>query len=101
MVLPIRSLLQKVIPWEVLAALSEQLVVNGEYPRQSLLDRLLELGYQPVPLVEDRGVSRYGEISSISSRQPERARCGWSFLVTLWNGFDPLIRSPSVRRSRS
>lgn len=54
-VLPIRALLQKVIPWEVLASLSEQLEVHGEYPRQPLLERLLELGYQPVPLVEDRG----------------------------------------------
>ncbi|PLX82490.1 MAG: transcription-repair coupling factor [Desulfuromonas sp.] len=54
-VLPVRALLQRVIPWEVLAELSERLVVGEEYPRQPLLKRLQELGYQPVALVEDRG----------------------------------------------
>ena len=54
-VLPVRALLQRVIPWEVLAELSESLVVGEDYPRQPLLKRLQELGYQPVALVEDRG----------------------------------------------
>ena len=55
LVVPVRALLQKVIPRQVLAGLCERLQVEEEYPRQPLLQRLLELGYQAVPLVEDRG----------------------------------------------
>ncbi|MDT8423951.1 MAG: transcription-repair coupling factor [Desulfuromonadales bacterium] len=51
----IRALLQRVIPRTVLAELREKLLVEEEYPRNELLPRLLALGYQPVPLVEDRG----------------------------------------------
>jgi len=54
-VLPVQALLQKLIPRQVLAQLSESFELDGDYPRQRFVDRLLELGYQPVPLVEDRG----------------------------------------------
>jgi transcription-repair coupling factor (superfamily II helicase) len=50
-----RALLQRVIPRAVLGGLCERLVVEEEYPRPQLLQRLLDLGYHPVPLVEDRG----------------------------------------------
>lgn len=55
LVLPIRSLLQRVIPRQVLNQVVLPLLADEEYPRQNLLDALLQLGYQPVSLVEDRG----------------------------------------------
>jgi transcription-repair coupling factor (superfamily II helicase) len=55
LVVPVRALLQRVIPRQVLAGLCEELQVEEEYPRPPLLQRLLELGYQAVPMVEDRG----------------------------------------------
>jgi transcription-repair coupling factor (superfamily II helicase) len=55
LVVPVRALMQRVIPRQALAGLCERLVVEEEYPREELLRRLLELGYQAVPLVEDRG----------------------------------------------
>ena len=55
LVLPVRSLVQKVIPRQVLSQVVLPLVADEEYPRQPLLDSLLQLGYQPVSLVEDRG----------------------------------------------
>lgn len=55
LVLPVRSLMQRMIPRQVLAQVSLPLLPDEEYPRQSLLESLLQLGYQPVPLVEERG----------------------------------------------
>ncbi len=55
LVLPIRSLLQRVIPRQVLDQVILPLLADEEYPRRILLDALLQLGYQPVSLVEDRG----------------------------------------------
>jgi len=54
-VLPVRALLQRVIPWEVLASLSLDLRRGNDYTRAELTEKLLGLGYQAVPLVEDRG----------------------------------------------
>ena len=50
-----RAVLQKVIPRDVLADLRLVLRVGEDYPRQALLEGLSSLGYQRVPLVEDRG----------------------------------------------
>ena len=50
-----RGAMQRVIPRRVLGALCERLVAEEEYARQPLIERLLALGYQAVPLVEDRG----------------------------------------------
>ncbi len=56
LVLPVRALMQKLIPRQVLANVALQLVVEEEeYPREQLTESLLQLGYQPVPLVEERG----------------------------------------------
>ena len=55
LVLPVRSLVQKVIPRQILGQVVLPLLADEEYPRQPLLDSLLQLGYQPVSLVEDRG----------------------------------------------
>jgi transcription-repair coupling factor (superfamily II helicase) len=65
-VVTVRALLQRVIPRDVLGALSERLVAEEEYPRPALLARLQALGYQAVPLVEDRGTfSVRGDILDI------------------------------------
>ena len=54
LVLPVRSLMQKVIPRQVLENVSLQLLLEEEYERKQLLNSLIQLGYQPVPLVEER-----------------------------------------------
>lgn len=55
LVVPIRALMQRVIPRRILDQVVLPLLTDEEYPRQPLLESLLQLGYQPVPLVEDRG----------------------------------------------
>jgi transcription-repair coupling factor (superfamily II helicase) len=65
-VVTVRALLQRVIPRTVLAGLCDRLLVEEEYPRPPLLARLLALGYQPAPLVEDRGTfSLRGDILDV------------------------------------
>jgi len=55
LVIPVRALMQKVIPRQVLDHVSLELQADEEYERPQLLDNLTQLGYQPVPLVEERG----------------------------------------------
>ncbi|HEY5673467.1 MAG TPA: CarD family transcriptional regulator, partial [Malonomonas sp.] len=55
LVLPVRALMQKLIPRQVLASIALELELEEEYERPQLLETLLQLGYQPVPLVEERG----------------------------------------------
>ena len=55
LILPVRSLMQKVIPRQVLGHVTLKLEIEAEYPRDQLLEALVQLGYQPVPLVEERG----------------------------------------------
>jgi transcription-repair coupling factor (superfamily II helicase) len=65
-VVTVRALLQRVIPRTVLAGLCDRLQAEEEYPRPPLLARLLALGYQPVPMVEDRGTfSLRGDILDV------------------------------------
>ncbi len=54
-VVPLRALMQRVIPRPILAGLSLVLEQDEEYPREELLQQLHNLGYQAVTLVEDRG----------------------------------------------
>jgi transcription-repair coupling factor (superfamily II helicase) len=51
----VRALQQRVMPRAVLSGLRLVLIAGQEYPRQELLGRLAALGYQRVPLVEERG----------------------------------------------
>ncbi len=51
----VRALQQRLIPRTVLASLHLVLQAGSEYPRDQLLTRLTALGYQRVPLVEERG----------------------------------------------
>ncbi len=55
LVLPVRSLMQRTIPRQVLDNISLKLILEEEYPRDALLQSLTQLGYQPVPLVEESG----------------------------------------------
>ncbi len=55
LVLPVRALMQKLIPRQVLTRIALELILEEEYERDPLLETLLQLGYQPVPLVEERG----------------------------------------------
>ncbi len=55
LVIPVRALMQKIIPRQVLEAVSIRLILEEEYPREQLLENFMQLGYQPVPLVEERG----------------------------------------------
>lgn len=65
-VLPVRALMQKVIPRKVLGELCGWLEAEEEYPRSKLLARLQAIGYHPVSLVEDRGTfSVRGDILDI------------------------------------
>ena len=54
-VVPIRALMQRCIPRQVLDSVCLNLEVEEEYPRDQLLEALTQLGYQPVPLVEEKG----------------------------------------------
>ena len=59
LLLPVRALMQKLIPRQILATVALELIADNdsgtEYPREQLTESLLQLGYQPVPLVEERG----------------------------------------------
>ncbi len=65
-IVPVRALMQRVIPRQVLGALGRILTSGEDYARDDLLDALMALGYNPVPLVEDRGTfSLRGDILDI------------------------------------
>ena len=51
----VRAVQQRLLPRQVLAELSLELQAGRDYPRDSLLAKLVALGYQRVPLVEERG----------------------------------------------
>ena len=55
LVIPVRALMQKVVPRQILEQVSLELQTDEEYERKALLAALTQLGYQPVPLVEERG----------------------------------------------
>jgi transcription-repair coupling factor (superfamily II helicase) len=91
-VIPIRSLVQRVIPRQILESISLQLIEEEEYPRKELLDSLMQLGYQPTPLVEERGsFSVRGDIIDIfpaDSDQPLRLDFYGDFIERM-RPFDP------------
>jgi len=65
-IVPVRSLMQRVMPRPALNELTLRLLLEEEYPRDTLKKNLLGLGYLPVPLVEDRGTfSLRGDILDI------------------------------------
>ncbi|MDX9708090.1 MAG: transcription-repair coupling factor [Trichloromonas sp.] len=88
-----RALLQRVIPRAVLGTLSASLRAGEDYPRHELTALLLRLGYNAVPLVEDRGTfSLRGDILDIfppSLPQPVRLEFFGDSLERL-RPFDPV-----------
>ncbi|TRO81981.1 transcription-repair coupling factor [Trichloromonas acetexigens] len=88
-----RALLQRVIPREVLGTLSASLRAGEDYARNELTALLLRLGYNAVPLVEDRGTfSLRGDILDIfppSLPQPVRLEFFGDSLERL-RPFDPV-----------
>jgi transcription-repair coupling factor (superfamily II helicase) len=65
-IITVRALMQRVMPRTVLNDLCLHLKPAQSYSRQELTERLLSLGYQPVPLVEDRGTFSFrGDILDI------------------------------------
>ena len=91
-VIPIRALMQKTIPRQVLEAVSIQLILEEEYPREALLENFMQLGYQPVPLVEERGnFAVRGDIIDIfppAAEQPIRIDFYGDFIERM-RPFDP------------
>ncbi|MFA5515825.1 MAG: transcription-repair coupling factor [Desulfuromonadales bacterium] len=91
-VLSVRALLQRVVPRDVLAGLCHRLVVEDEYPRPELTARLLALGYQAVPMVEDRGTfSLRGDILDLfppTGSQPVRVEFFGDWIERM-RPFDP------------
>ncbi|WP_129125220.1 transcription-repair coupling factor [Geomonas oryzae] len=55
LVLPVASAMQRVIPRDTLGGVCQYLVAGEELERESLVEKLVKLGYSHVPLVEDRG----------------------------------------------
>ena len=65
-IITVRALMQKVMPRSVLNDLCLRLQPEQSYTRAQLTESLLSLGYQPVPLVEDRGTFSFrGDILDI------------------------------------
>jgi transcription-repair coupling factor (superfamily II helicase) len=91
-VIPIRSLMQRVIPRQILDKVTLQLIEEEEYPREQLLESLMQLGYQPTPLVEERGCfSVRGDILDIfpaDAEQPIRLDFYGDFIERM-RPFDP------------
>ena len=94
-VVTVRALLQRVIPRQVLGGLCQHLVAEEEYLRPELVATLLRLGYQPVPLVEDRGTfSLRGDILDIyppSRSLPVRIDFFGDYIERM-RPFDPLTQ---------
>ncbi len=88
-----RALSQRVIPRAVLGTLSASLRAGADYARAELTELLLRLGYNVVPLVEDRGTfSVRGDILDIfpsSLPQPVRLEFFGDSLERL-RPFDPV-----------
>ena len=54
-VVPLAAALQRVLPRDLLGGASQYLITGEEVERDTLLGKLVRLGYASVPLVEDRG----------------------------------------------
>jgi len=55
LVVPLASALQRVLPRAVLGEVCQYLVTGEELERETLVGKLVKLGYAHVPIVEDRG----------------------------------------------
>jgi len=94
-VAPYAAAVQKVLPRRTLGELSQYLVAGEEVPREELLEKLVKLGYSPVPLVEDRGcfAARGGILDIFPPNLPAPVRIEFfgDFVETI-RTFDPLTQ---------
>ncbi len=102
-VLPVRALLQRVIPREVLDGLCGKLRAGEEVPREALIRGLVAQGYRAAPLVEDRGTfSVRGDLLDIfPPTQPEPVRVEFfGDTVERLRPFDPVTQRSRPRELR-
>jgi transcription-repair coupling factor (superfamily II helicase) len=92
-VAPFAAVVQKVLPRQTLGDLSQYLVAGEEISREELLEKLVKLGYSPVPLVEDRGAfaARGGILDIFPPNLPSPVRIEFfgDFVETI-RAFDPV-----------
>ncbi len=91
----VAALSQRLLPRELLGKASQYLVAGEEVEREPLLEKLVLLGYSPVPLVEDRGgfAVRGGILDIFPPDQPAPVRIEFfgDFVETI-RTFDPLTQ---------
>ncbi len=91
----IAAVSQKLLPRRTLAEVSQYLVAGEEVERDTLLKKLLNLGYSSVPLVEDRGTFavRGGILDIFPPDRPEPVRIEFfgDFVDTV-RAFDPVTQ---------
>lgn len=94
----VAALQQRVMPRTVLQSLREDLLFEEEYPRQALQQRLYDLGYRSVALVEDRGTFSFrGDIVDIfppTQDQPIRIDFFGDYIERM-RSFDPATQRSS------
>ena len=97
----VAALQQRIIPRNILQSLSETLILEDEYPRSPLQQRLHDLGYRAVPLVEDRGTfSLRGDILDIfppTLAQPVRIDFYGDYIERM-RPFDPATQRSSSQQ---
>ena len=94
-VAPYAAVVQKILPRKTLGDLSQYLIAGEEVSRDELLEKLIKLGYSPVPLVEDRGgfAARGGILDIFPPNLPHPVRIEFfgDFVETI-RTFDPLTQ---------
>ncbi len=102
-IITVRALMQRVMPRSVLNDLCLRLQPEQSYARPQLTESLLSLGYQPVPLVEDRGTFSFrGDILDIfptASDEPIRLDFFGDELEQI-RPFDPISQRSSSKSYR-
>ncbi|MCM0080978.1 transcription-repair coupling factor [Geomonas sp. Red32] len=95
LVLPLSSLLQRVIPRQTLGEVCQYLLSGEDIEREELVAKLVKLGYSHVPIVEDRGsFSVRGGILDIfppDQQKPVRVEF-FGDLVETMRLFDPVTQ---------
>jgi len=97
----IAAIQQRLIPRTILQSLTEELILEEEYPREPLHQRLYALGYRPMPVVEDRGTfSLRGDILDIyppTLEQPVRIDFYGDYIERM-RVFDPASQRSSDKK---
>ncbi|WNZ63279.1 hypothetical protein QEG98_05855 [Myxococcus sp. MxC21-1] len=100
LVLSVRALHRKVLPLAVMRALAARVAVGQDFDRDSLARRLVRMGYQNSPLVEDVGTfSVRGDLLDVFSPSTT-SPSAWSSSATPSSPSAPSTRSPSARWTR-